>query len=433
MKNFIRTIPFLVIIASFGPYIFWGIRTEHFVVYLLFIILVLDILKNKKYNFIFSYLDLFIILVLWVFITLWTFIITLIGLDFNTLSYKIISHLENYTQPIVIIIIISFILYCMPTLEIKTYLYKISQLFIFFLLINTFFVTLSVSYSLFPFLRYFIGGLDGPSLWLRCDEVGRHLGIFNQPVESGMHYSLGLFLWGYIIYKKSVPIKIYDYLVLFCLLTGGILSISKLFLFGGIPIFMFYFCLRRKIFYLFNTKKFILISIILIILSKEFWIKWKGKNILISNLQNLIFSDSTNKFNQIISGDRYIDLSMGTVPSIFSKITENKFFTGFGFGLNIAYDNGLLEFYAQGGIIALLAYLVMLSFILIFAIKNFKQQESKLLLAIILFIIGGHLGSPVVTMNRFSTILWTLFVILYFIIEHHKSKFNKNEHSPQHP
>ena len=61
------------------------------------------------------------------------------------------------------------------------------------------------------------------SVWMAALDVGRFTGIFDQPMENGLTYSLGLLAWGYLSRNGgggTVP----AYIALFMLILGGSLG-----------------------------------------------------------------------------------------------------------------------------------------------------------------------------------------------------------------
>ena len=89
------------------------------------------------------------------------------------------------------------------------------------------------------YLGYFWTGDIAPNQF----AVGRYAldshrltGIFNQPMEHGVAYGVGLFCW---LHRASLqPPKPRDYAMLAALLLGGVIGTSKVFLFGALPLFV---------------------------------------------------------------------------------------------------------------------------------------------------------------------------------------------------
>ena len=413
----------LIIIASFGPYLIKsvGLRTEHLLIYPLFIISILTILSKHRSISLFRSLS--GILVVLIYITIWTIFGTIVNITNYTSYGKIFSHFENYFQPISIIIgICTFIKFDSKNDAINL-LIRISYVYLFLLSLNSVIVILSIFTDLSPIMMNFVGtsGVSGLTTWEKTAQGGRFTGIFNQPMISGASHSLVIFLWAYITKKNRID-SIRGIIVLLFLFFGGVLSISKLFFLGGIPLFFLYLKLQKRLRTIFNWKFFLLISvsiiIVLIILER-----WKGYDFLIS-----IFTLTKNtNLIYFFTGKRFGSRNT-TVTLLFSSVLKKSPLCGLGFGAVTVLDSAYVEFFVQGGLIALFAYMFLLIRIGWLGLKEYKikSDESIFLVILFLFLVGAGLGGPVITANRFSVVFWIILILILSIIklQRHGSMFH---------
>lgn len=406
-------LPLWMIIASFGPYLTSnGLRTEHFLIYSILPLAIITLTLRKRT--IISYFPLFTILLLFIFITLWTFLITFLGIKNYESFNKVIAHLENYVQPIAIILISGAFGNLYSQERVILIFRKACLFFISLLLLNTIISVSSIFFNISSWVRYFVcapGGI-GVTVWSRAVSMGRYSGIFNQPMESGLTYSLGLFSWIYFT-QKSKNISIIHYLMLFGLLLGGILSVSKVFILIGFPLFFIYLIIEGRLKYILNWR-FIVISVISIVGIITIFKMWKG-----FSYYSRLFNVSGKSFSELIQ--LYTAGRFGTEHSgiryYFAHVWGKSPFHGLGFAAITTFDNAYLEFFSQGGLIALFGYLFILAVIGFVGLSQYKRnKEGRFVLILFIFITVSGMGAPVVTINRFSTLFWLFLILLFSII-----------------
>lgn len=415
INNFFKLdeLPLWIIITSFGPYITSnGLRTEHFVIYGILPLAVITLMLKKRT--IISYFPLFSILLLLLFITLWTFLVTFIGVKNYESFNKVIAHLENYIQPIAIILISGAFINLYSRERVIIIFRKACLLLIILLLLNTVIAVSSIFYDVSDWVRYFVcaPGSIGITVWSRATSMGRYSGIFNQPMESGLIYSLGLFSWIYFT-QKGKSISIVNYLMLFVLMLGGILSVSKIFILIGIPLFFIYLILEGRLKYILD-RRFVVSSILsmaaIIMICKA----WKGFDYFArlfntsgKSISELIQLYTAGRFGAEHSGIKYL----------FAYVWEKSPFQGLGFAASVTLDNAYLEFFLQGGLVALFGYLIILAVIGFVGFSQCRRnKEGRFVFILFIFIALSGVGAPVITINRFSTLFWLFLIMLFSII-----------------
>ena len=88
--------------------------------------------------------------------------------------------------------------------------------------------------------RFWAGGSGSPSattpVAVLAAENGRFTGIFNQPAEAGIAYGIALFGLIYLVHVSKGYWTKLPVLCATCVCVGGVLTISKIFLIGALPI-----------------------------------------------------------------------------------------------------------------------------------------------------------------------------------------------------
>lgn len=418
-----RIIIILLIIASFGPYLSSkGIRTEHVVIYLLMPFACLVLFKREKtflnYKYIFG---IFLILLL---LLIWVSTVTFLTGQYESTS-KLIADIENYLQPIAVMVIVAAFVKNFSVTDLCKLLNRAGNILIILLSLNAILAIMSSFTDMYNYLYMFYGSYEDSVAYLSM-QMGRYNGIFNQPFESGVTYSLGIIVWAYQITQKQKPSTV-DYALIVLLLVGGSLSVSKVFLLGGIPLFLIFLIITKRLKIFYNWRGLIVL-IPLFVLAWSLITQWSGYDYMMRLFRFETTNMSFNDYVYFFTAGRLGGET--TVKTIWSYVASVSPFCGLGFAsITGAIDNGYLLYFAQGGIVALLLFLVSLFILGRLSLRNYANVEGKLLIIILLLIIGASLGAPVYTINRFSTILWAILPILCCInilqVSEKRSVYNK--------
>jgi 4-amino-4-deoxy-L-arabinose transferase-like glycosyltransferase len=263
-------------------------------------------------------------------------------------------------------------------------------------------------------VQHFVRGETGTgfSVWQNAASMGRISGIFNQPMEAGIAYSIGLTAWMYW-FSTTKRIGVWKAVLLCGIVIGGAMSVSKVFILGGVPLGIFYFAWGYRIRALIRPK--FIISALLIVgflvpISLVLMSKWIGTQFFLRLFEAKSLPD--RNLIAIYSAGRF-GSDESSVTQLFSLTFREAPFCGFGFGAFSPLDNGYLEFFYQGGFVALFIYVVILFILSSHAVRfyNLARNECRLLFILIFLIIGAGFGAPVFTINRSSIFLWALIVL----------------------
>lgn len=234
-------------------------------------------------------------------------------------------------------------------------------------------------------------------------QMGRFSGIFNQPAEAGALYGIaGL---GAIYAWKNRPVLVALLITLMTL--GGLISVSKIFIFGGLPaIVLYWFWSQRG-----GRKIAAFFGVILIglgVVQSGLLSQWTGANYL-----GRLFVSSDSGFLDLYGAGRFDDTSSFSI--VITDILEISPLTGIGAGgWGVPYDGAIAEFLVTGGILGLIMFAIVLIGMFTLPLKlTGSARWFSFLLAVV--IVGGSLGFSPLTANRVSTVAWVMIALLVLV------------------
>jgi hypothetical protein len=239
----------------------------------------------------------------------------------------------------------------------------------------------------------------------RAQQLGRFSGIFNQPAEAGLMYSIALVAAIYLYRKRSLWIAVTGTL----LTVGGVLTVSKTFLLVGFPIGIWQILKssggRRRRY------------AALVVVGLAAWAGaksgltpvWKGQGFLLE----LMPGRQQGVIDQY-TGGRLGDTS--TLSYVMKAVLTTSPVFGFGAGgLLVAYDNAWVEELVMNGVLGVVLYtltLVTLVFGWVRARADLDAGARRLAGGLVAVVIGASVGIPALTANRCATIVWLLMSLL---------------------
>jgi hypothetical protein len=274
----------------------------------------------------------------------------------------------------------------------------------------------SVFFDISDFLYLYVKS-EEDSVWSQASAVGRFTGLFNQPLEAGIFYSVSLLA---LIYLMSIKWWRPSGRVLFLglILVGGSLSISKNFVVLGVLTSLIY---SVSISLISTRSAVILLGAMVAAVSS--WLMLSDDNYSNSFIQ--LYSDGG--FLMALTAGR---LGSGDteVAQLWSQLfSSGKWIGGAGLGSHLPLDNGYLEYFYQGGIFSVGCYLLAVFSVLIYSIVNWSINESKLLFFLGIFVVLSSLGGPAITANRANVPLLALMAACVLSISYCNKQINRSE------
>lgn len=349
-------------------------------------------------------------------VTVWTLVVTLIGEASYASERKLISHAERYVRPIAVMALTIAAVGARPAHERERALRRSMSLMVTLLQVNAVVAALSVFIDLRPMLAGFWGPdsvVDG-ELFNPTYAGGRFTGVFTQAAEAGLAYALGLLCWVYLVLQRG-RVGWRDVFGAAMLVVGGMLTVSKVVLFVGLPLAILLMGLTGVGRRMMKPYSLALLGIfgVGVALGTQQWMGWDFLvwTVIGSGDPNVDWlSDTVFRY----SGGRVgVDGTM--LRDLFARVISEAPVWGLGFGAFTNLDSAYVEFFAQGGSVGLLGYVFLLMSMTWTAVRLVGQRMAGgvLMLFIACLIIVAGLGAPVITMNRFSTMLWVVMALLY--------------------
>lgn len=399
--------PSVFIFAALGPYLGnYGLKVEHIIIYgSAFIYLVMLFPRFHCH----PWVDFSSTMHLW----LGLGICQLIGFVWSSSlaraaapTGRLLAAVEHQVQPLVVVGLLCAWAGTLSSEQLRISLRRALNVLVWGLCLNSLLIVWFMrtgSVGLFlPWLPP--SGADVDSVWTLSVQMGRFGGIFNQPFEAGLGYSLALLGWCRIQGDLRQAMS-WEYGRLVLLLFGGLVSVSKVFIFGGILLCLIFVSIckhYRK--YILNLKScVVLIGIILV--ASCFQELWSG----FSYFMRLFTPESGMDLIDLYTSNRFGG-NPTQVTDYFAEVWKVSPFFGFGFAPYEVQDNGFLWAFASGGILGLGIFVLMLYRTLSWARKLIRNNSEQMFpfMTLLLMVLAG-IGAPSFTINRASTIFWTLY------------------------
>jgi len=419
MNAALRSVPLLFVLSAFGPYVLLGagVKLDNLVIYPAGLLLVLLTLASGRIRYNPMLGTLFLIWgTAFLFLASRTFL-SLPALDFTS----VIAELKNFTQPWAIMAV--FLL--LPVFDregTERVIKRTCQLLVLLLALNTLWIFVGFAADVSAINRWFWREYaDQVSVASLAMQNGRYSGIFNQPFEAGIAYSLGIVAWLYLLDRNAWRPGFRTLALLLLLVIGGLLTVSKVFLFLGLPLLALGVLSSKRIWrrLLFAGLLFAPITYFSFRYLTE---TWGGADYLLR-----FFDESARRdgWLSLLTAGRFGGTS-SQQSSYFARIYDSHPLIGEGLGSQKIYDSAFFHFFSAGGSIGLVFYFLLLLFF-IWKLFDFYQHaglssEFKLLLGVVLVIFVGSFGAPVLTINRSSVLIWVLVCLSLLYFQHVKAE-----------
>lgn len=386
----------LLALATFGPYVVGSIRTEQAVVYgavvLLFPWIVVGFSSRGGLRF----------LIPW---TLYGVVAT-IAVIFphrGVSPYPTGSLLGGYDNILLPIALMLLIWSIVPDEDAQESLVRFCKIIAAGMAINGVIAIASTRTDLSAFLRPFWATGELNTVANNAAEMGRFSGIFNQPAEAGALYGIAglaaIYAWSHRAVLSALLVTL--------ITLGGLISVSKVFVFGGLPAIVLYWLWTqrggRKISLIFG-----LALITLGVIQSGILAQWTGANYL-----GRLFVSTDGNLLALYSAGRFSDESF--VAVVVDAVMRTSPVAGVGAaGWKAAYDNVVAETMVTAGILGVgLMVFVILGLFLLWRKFTGSLRVFAFLFAVVTA--GGALGFSPLTANRVSTVSWVIIALFVVI------------------
>lgn len=429
--------PLITIACVFGPYLVGGARTEQVAL-------------------IFSALTAAVVLVMsrrvapalrpgWAVLALWTAYALTAGVGAFSIdsrlpwgSGSLVAGLDNAFLPLATMTVTAT---WMQLVDRQLLLRVVSWTVVGAMAVNAFLalVTAYVGLDGVPLLRRFwaAGGEEVTVAELAAGN-GRFSGVFNQPAEAGIAYSLAAFCLIFLM-RSGARVPTTVWLPVWALLiVGGLLTLSKVFIVGGLLVAAGLVLSGRQ------RRLALSASAVAVVLGSGVLaaVGWLGS--WGASIQLAWYVDSAragNSWAYTLSAGRFGDSApgMGTpsvdsstppvesgVPDEFAQpgglaelaravLQEHPWFGVGARGLPVSYDATWVEAIIVAGLVGLICVLGVHIALLVRWVRLHRtlgREEWLLAGAVVLLVWGSSLGMPSLTGNRESSLMWILLSLL---------------------
>ena len=235
---------------------------------------------------------------------------------------------------------------------------------------------------------------------LNAAENFRYSGIFNQPAEAGMAYALALCALVYLAQIRAVGVRATAAGIIL-LGAGGLLTGSKVFLLGGIPVTLLMVLQDRRSRVRVVASTACAVSVLWLVAITGIAPAWAG-GVEVSRLLHPSVTTWT-------AGRYGSDATLG--PAMVDVLRSSPWY-GFGAGgLNVPYDSLWLEVLVFAGIAGFALAVLTLLFMAVRCARlgcALGGAERRLAVAALIVAVETSPGLPSLTANRASLLLWMI-------------------------
>jgi hypothetical protein len=238
-------------------------------------------------------------------------------------------------------------------------------------------------------------------------ENYRFTGIFDQPAEAGIAYGVALLCLAWLARRRVMRSGLLVTLCAAVLVTGGVLTVSKVFLLGALPLAVLTVLASRGR------------------LRAGAWAAAAGAGAWALGAGGVLpawpagswilrLAQPSATLAAQYSAGRYG--SGGTLGPVVSDVLASSPVYGFGAGgLNVAYDSLWVEVLVVAGITGVLllaAVVVAMAWRVMMLHAVLERPEWLLAAGVLILAAGASAGLPSLTANRAATLLWLVLGIL---------------------
>jgi hypothetical protein len=260
-------------------------------------------------------------------------------------------------------------------------------------------------------LRPFWAAGAGETTAQLAASMGRVSGVFNQPAEAGVAYGLaGVCAW-YVWHDRPTRL----YLVLIPIVLGGLVSVSKVFVLGGLPLILWLVWRSRAAGSRLGLV-FVTAAVALGLVQSGYAAQWSG----LDYLTRLVSPGDEQAINFFTAG-RFGEGS--TLTRVIAEVARINPLWGVGAeGLQVPYDNGWVEAFVVAGLGGFALYTLTLLWLWRAGRADPDPARRTLLCVIAVLAAGSSLGVPALTANRASTLLWLIVALAVAASTHDRER-----------
>lgn len=387
----------LLVLSAFGPYVAGSVRTEQLAVYGLLVIALVTAATIKTHSFRGG--------APWRLAGTWALYAVIaamssIGVLVTAPRWpqgSLLAGLDNVAAPLAVMMVVWL---SVAGGHAQRLLMLASKLVAVGMAANGVLALVMTQVDLSPMLRQFWATAGGTATAQNAADLGRVSGVFNHPAEAGVAYGIaGVCAW-YV--WRDRPTRLY--LLLLPIALGGLVSVSKIFVLGALPILLWLVWSSRRA----GSRAglvFVAAVATLGVAQSGYASQWSGLGYL-----GAMLSPGDEDAVAFFTAGR---IGQGaTLGGVVDEVARLSPIRGVGAeGLTVAYDNGWVEAFVVAGLIGVACYTATLGWLWLAGRADPEPVRRRLLIAVTIIAAGGSMGLPVLTANRVSTLLWVVVAL----------------------
>lgn len=275
-----------------------------------------------------------------------------------------------------------------------------------------------------PFMRRFWAA-DGPGLTvaLLAEQMGRFSGVFNQPAEAGIAYSLAAFCLLYLVRTGSQVPSWLLVAMWVLIILGGLLTISKIFLVGGVFVAGLLLMTDRK----HRAVMGLSATATVVVATLAAAVGWAGAwgistmfswyRVSVERGDSRLYTLSAGRFGKsgTDSSSSSAELPSGPLAIAQEVVDKHPWFGVGARGAQVAYDTMWIEALITAGLLGVMLVAAAHVTLVLQCMQRWRvmgRPEWLLFAAVVILILGSSLGIPSLTGNREGTLLWMFVGLL---------------------
>jgi hypothetical protein len=245
---------------------------------------------------------------------------------------------------------------------------------------------------------------DSTSVAALAYSQGRTTGVFNQPAEAGAAFSIALLASWRVSGCQGVRPKLHG-VATALVLIAGVLSVSKVFLLLGLPLWIWLTAtrnglpMRRR-----GRAASLVVAVVMacVVVAVVFARSGAGTQI------GLSWGGLDKGPVSALSGGR-LGGGGGSLASVQTLVLHSSPIFGFGLGgLDMAYDASHVEILAHAGVVGVLLYVALLLGLGRTVLTLPRSPDRIFAQSLLLLAALGGMGLPILTANRVGVAWWVL-------------------------
>lgn len=417
MKRLKQWIPAIVCASAFGPYLLAsiGVRMDHMVVYGLLMITLIYILLRGRVSrgdqpFLFMAL-------IWVMLGGWSLAASFGGASRSALR-DLAAGLDAFLIPASVLVVVAGLLGSRARVDSEVF-DRAAGATVLFACVGAVLAGVGLVWDIRPLIDLFEPGfVEGETVGRRAAALGRYTSIFGAPSQAGLCYSLALLMTIYLFERGRVG-AVVGGVAATIIAMGGVLSVSKAFLIGGVVsavAFMAFRMMRRRslghVLRICGVGAVVTGTAVIgaVVIANE----WGG----VSYLMRLVeVPGSMEEMVGLYTGGRYT--GSGHLQN-FAIVADNALVSGFGLAPHQfqALDSLWLEIFAKAGIVGV-SLLVIVFITMYWMVVSARKGDLITHTVTILIIFGtvAGFGTPTLTRDRFAPAFWAIVATGMLVVQ----------------